>query len=243
MSVRLICPDCGAKLTSKKAEDGARVRCPECGELVRAAKEESLRRRQDLEEPEADDLPDRPRRRKKRKEEAASRMPLIIGLVVGGVLLLLATVGVVVAVVVWKGGGSGSGTNGVGGQSGVSSKATKENVQSVHHGMSQKEVEDILGQGQTISESEALDFTAIRQEREQMQNEDRESRRANSMDGLIAKYKPRRWCLWKNGNLRVVVAYAANKSGADAAVIWFWHEDTGPRGACAMYKWSGSPDK
>lgn len=134
MPIAVVCRDCDRSVKVKDDLAGRKIKCPDCGKLltVPGGEEDRPRRRRRDED---DDDYDQPRRKKEKKR---SKKGLIIGLSVGGGVLAVG-VGVLLFFLL---------------VSRDNPNATEENFDKIKPGMSQEEVEKILGKGDKSSHAE-----------------------------------------------------------------------------------------
>jgi hypothetical protein len=133
MSIAVVCRACDRSVNVKDDLAGRKIKCPGCGKVLAVPDEEvdeepRRKRNRDREE----DEEDRPRRKAGKKK---GKKGLIIGLSVGGGVL---AVGLVILLFVLL-------------SSRDNPKATEENFDKIKPGMSQEEVEKLLGKGDKVS--------------------------------------------------------------------------------------------
>ena len=131
MSIAVECASCERSIKVKDELAGRKIKCPGCGKLLTVPDEEVEEKPQNRSRDREEDE-ERPRRKKEKKR---SKKGLIIGLSVGGGVLAVG-VGILLFVLL----GSHNNPN-----------VTEENFDRIKKGMSQEEVEKILGKGEKSS--------------------------------------------------------------------------------------------
>ena len=189
MPIGVECHSCDRSIKVKDDLAGGRIKCPGCGKVLAVpddAEDERPRRKRTREM--EDDEDDRPRRRGANKR---SKKGLIIGLSVGGGVL---AVGLVILLIVLLG-------------SRDNPNVTEENFDKIKPGMSQEEVEKILGKGEKVS------YNAV--------NKALHARlSSNPSTGNAQTYR------WKNKSdtILLVIAPSGGGPGKGVGIGWFVRE-------------------
>jgi hypothetical protein len=149
MAIRVTCRSCEHSIRVKDELAGGRIKCPECGKPVAVPDEEIEERPRpgrSRERDEDEDFEERPRRKRSRERDEEdrprgksrpkqSKKGLIIGLSIGGGVLVVGVIVLLVFLLV----------------SNNNPNVTEENFDRIKRGMSQEDVEKILGKGEKCS--------------------------------------------------------------------------------------------
>jgi hypothetical protein len=184
MPISVVCRSCDRSINLKDDLAGRRIKCPGCGKVLAVPDEEAVerpRRKRDRDREEDDD---RPRRKKEKKR---SKKGLIIGLSIGGGVL---AAGLTVLLIVLLGPRDNP-------------NATEENFDKIKPGMSQEEVEKILGKGEAVS------YNAV--------NEALHARPSSNPSTGDAQT-----CRWKNKSDTILLVIAPSGGGPFKGVILGW---------------------
>ena len=191
MPIAVYCCACDRSLKVKDDLAGRKIKCPDCGKLLTVPDEEAEERPRKRNRDEDED--DRPRRKKEKKR---SKKGLIIGLSVGGGVL---AIGLVVLLIVLFG------------RSRDNPNVTEANFDRIKPGMSQEEVEKILGKGEKVS------YNAV--------NKALHARTTKAADRKEATGDAKTY-RWKNKNdtILLIIAPSGGAPGKGVILGWFVRE-------------------
>ncbi len=210
MPISLVCASCDHRC--KVADDlaGRRVKCPRCGAALSVPDDGAGERPNSKGRRRDEGRGSRPRPARK-----ASNKGLVIGLAVGcGVLVVLLIGGGVLLFVFFRGGGGFR----------DSPNATEENFDKIKPGMSQEEVEKVLGKGEKVS------YNAVNEALHA-----RPSKKPSTGDANTYR--------WKNKGDTILLIIDPSREGPFKGVVlgWFVREQNGGQPKIKMLG-SGKPE-